>query len=381
MLEFFRQLFAADFVPHGTCYLWDPAVLWLNVISDGIIALSYYAIPFLLFSFARRRRDLSFQWIFVAFGGFILACGTTHLMGAYTVWVPAYRLDGLIKAVTAVSSAATFGLLVPLLPTLVSLPSPTQLSRANRALAKEIEERKAAQEEVLRMNATIEQRVADGTAELRASNEELRESMERYRFLADAMPQIVWIAFPDGRVDYYNQRWYECTRMTREETQGRGWTHALHPDDLDQCLVRWRRAVASGEVYQAEVRFRRASDGAYRWHLARAFPRRCQNGEIVQWVGTSTDIHDVKAATESLEQANRELHEEMARRQQLEEQLLQSQRWRPSAAWRVAWPTISITCSPAFPASAACCSKSSKTNRASPNTCARSKRPQNEPAP
>ncbi len=326
MVEFFTGLFAADYMPHGTCYLWDPIVLWLNVISDGIIALSYYAIPFLLFSFARQRRDLPFHWIFVAFGMFILACGTTHAMGVYTVWVPAYRADGLVKAVTAVSSAATFGLLVPLLPTLVSLPSPTQLAQANRALAKEIEERKAAQEEVQQVNATLEQRVADSTAELRASNEELRESMDRYIFLADAMPQIVWTARPDGWLDYYNQRWYEYTGMTFEETQGWGWAPVLHPDDLELCLARWRHAVATGEVYQVEYRFRRASDGQYRWHLGRAFPRRNHKGEIVQWVGTSTDIHDLKAATESVERANRELRDEMTRRQSLEEQLVQSQK-------------------------------------------------------
>ena len=221
-LNSFAALFTADFVPHGTCYLWDPAVVWLNVISDGIIALSYYAIPFLLFSFARKRKDLSFHWVFVAFGMFILACGTTHLLGAYTVWVPAYRLDGVVKAVTAVSSAATFGLLVPLLPTLVSLPSPTQLARANNALAKEIGERKAAQEEVQRMNATLEQRIAERTAELRASNEELRESMERYRFLADAMPQMVWTALPNGTIDYFNHRWYEYTGIGPEEAQSWG---------------------------------------------------------------------------------------------------------------------------------------------------------------
>ena len=324
MVEFFRRLFAADFVPHGTCYLWDPAVLWLNVISDGVIALSYYAIPFLLFTFARKRKDLSFHWIFVAFGMFILACGTTHLLGAYTVWVPAYRLDGLVKAVTAVSSAATFGLLVPLLPTLVSLPSPTQLAQANRALAREIEERKAAQEEVQRMNATLEQRIAERTAELRASNEELRESMERYRFLAESMPQIVWTALPDGTIGYFNHRWYEYTGIGLEETQG--WERMLHPEDLEPCLERWRHAVAAGEVYQVEVRLCRASDAAWRWHLARAVPRRNQNSEIVQWVGTSTDIHDLKCATESLEQANRELRGEMARRQSLEEQLLQAQK-------------------------------------------------------
>ena len=94
MTEFFRKLFSSDFMPHGTCYLWNPAVLWLNVISDAVITLAYYAIPVLLFSFARKRRDLTFHRIFVAFGVFILACGTTHLMGIWTVWHATYRLDG-----------------------------------------------------------------------------------------------------------------------------------------------------------------------------------------------------------------------------------------------------------------------------------------------
>src|SRR4249920_3083220 len=101
-------------MPHGMCYFWDPAVLWLNVISDSLIAASYYAIPFLLFYFAKRRRDVGFQAIFVAFGLFILACGTTHLMGAVTVWTPIYRLEGLIKAITAFASLATFAMLVPM---------------------------------------------------------------------------------------------------------------------------------------------------------------------------------------------------------------------------------------------------------------------------
>src|SRR6266511_2185551 len=104
MFDFFRKLFSSDFMPHGGCYFWDPAVLWLNVISDSLIALSYYTIPLVLLVFARRRRDLTFQWVFVAFATFILACGTTHLMGVWTVWPATYRLDGLIKALTAVAS-------------------------------------------------------------------------------------------------------------------------------------------------------------------------------------------------------------------------------------------------------------------------------------
>ena len=93
MVEFFQWLFSNAFMPHGMCYLWDPAVLWLNVISDGLIGISYYAIPLLLIAFFRRRKDLTFRWIFVAFAIFIVACGTTHVMGVWTVWHGAYRLD------------------------------------------------------------------------------------------------------------------------------------------------------------------------------------------------------------------------------------------------------------------------------------------------
>ena len=101
MIEFFKKIFASDFLPHGTCYLWDPAVLWLNVISDLIITAAYYAIPILLFIFVRKRKDFTFNWIVAAFAVFILACGTTHLLGVWTVWHATYRLDGVVKAITA----------------------------------------------------------------------------------------------------------------------------------------------------------------------------------------------------------------------------------------------------------------------------------------
>src|ERR1700722_4040022 len=94
MLEFLQKLFSSDFMPHGACYLWDPGVLWLNVLSDALVAAAYYVIPIILFSFARKRKDLTFQWVFVAFGAFILACGTTHVLAVWTVWHGTYRLDG-----------------------------------------------------------------------------------------------------------------------------------------------------------------------------------------------------------------------------------------------------------------------------------------------
>lgn len=79
-MEFFTRLFSSDFLPHGTCYLWNPRIIWLHVVSDGVITLSYYCIPVALIYLVRKRRDLPFNWIFWMFGLFILGCGTTHLM-------------------------------------------------------------------------------------------------------------------------------------------------------------------------------------------------------------------------------------------------------------------------------------------------------------
>jgi two-component system sensor histidine kinase/response regulator len=130
---------------------------------------------------------------------------------------------------------------------------------------------------------------------------ELADSSNRYRFLADAMPQIVWTAKPDGNLDYYNKRWFDYTGMTIEQTKGWGWKHVIHPDDLQNCVERWTKAFTTGCDYEVEYRFKRALDGAYRWHLGRAFALRNDENQIVQWVGTSTDIDDQKRARSELE--------------------------------------------------------------------------------
>lgn len=189
MLEFFRKLFTSDFMPHGMCFFWNPAVLWLNVTSDTLIALSYYAIPGLLFYFARKRRDIEFKGIFVAFGIFILACGSTHVLGALTVWQPVYRLDGVVKAVTALASVATTLMLIPLLPALIRLPSPSQLRLINHKLEREIEVRRAAEERVRQINDELEHRVALRTAELAQSVEHLQREITRRRELEGELVQ------------------------------------------------------------------------------------------------------------------------------------------------------------------------------------------------
>ncbi len=150
----------------------------------------------------------------------------------------------------------------------------------------------------------------------------LRESAERYAFLADTMPQIVWTSKPDGNLDYYNQAWFDYTGLTLEETKDWGWGPVLHPDDLQSCIKRWTHSFTTGENYEIEYRFKRASDGAYRWHLGRALPMRNEQGEIVQWVGTCTDIDDQKKLRGRLEELVAERTAELGSTQELLRQVL-----------------------------------------------------------
>ncbi len=134
-MSYLASLFSDEgFMPHGHCYLWTPELLWLNVVSDAIIALAYLSIPMTLIYFIRKRKDLPFNWMFGAFGIFILACGTTHVMEIWTIWNPSYWLSGLIKAVTAIASIVTAVLLVKLVPTALRIPSQQQLTALNNKL-------------------------------------------------------------------------------------------------------------------------------------------------------------------------------------------------------------------------------------------------------
>ena len=125
-----------DFMPHGYCFLWQPDVLWLHVLSDLGITLAYLGIPLVLLWFIRQRKDMPFQLVFALFGAFILLCGTTHALSIWVLWHPDYYFEGFVKALTAVVSIATLVMMVRMLPQALNLPSPRQLATANAALAR-----------------------------------------------------------------------------------------------------------------------------------------------------------------------------------------------------------------------------------------------------
>lgn len=131
-------------------------------------------------------------------------------------------------------------------------------------------------------------------------------SEEQLRFLAESLPQIAWTGLPDGRIDFMNSRWFEYTGLTPEETYNEQVT-AVHPADYDRYKQSWDDAVKKQQPYEVEYRFRRGSDGAYRWHLGRALPVRDMQGRVIKWFGTCTDIHAQKASEEEVRRQNEQL--------------------------------------------------------------------------
>ncbi|MGN6394977.1 MAG: PAS domain-containing sensor histidine kinase [Mucilaginibacter sp.] len=133
---------------------------------------------------------------------------------------------------------------------------------------------------------------------VRARTKELFVSREHFKYLANNIPQMTWTNTPMGEFDYYNQQWYDYTGLSFEETKNVGWKLALHPDDLNRTVEKFRSSLRTGEIFEVENRYKRGSDGAYRWHLNRAVPLRNEINEIVFWVGTATDIEERKKEME-----------------------------------------------------------------------------------
>ncbi|MFN6462356.1 MAG: PAS domain S-box protein [Nostoc sp. DedVER02] len=131
--------------------------------------------------------------------------------------------------------------------------------------------------------------------ERKYSEQALQESEQRYRSLAEAMPQMVWLADETGAVNYFNQRWYDYTGQSQAEAMGLGKAAAIHPDERDRTLQEWGEAIATGKLFEIEYRVRHYQ-GLYSWFLARGVPIQNLAGEITGWVGTITDIDDFKRA-------------------------------------------------------------------------------------
>jgi len=147
--------------------------------------------------------------------------------------------------------------------------------------------------------------------EVKNNQIQLLEREQKFRLLADSMPQFVWTANPEGQLNYFNQSVFDFSGYSPEELHRKGWSDIVHVEDRKENISKWMKSILTEKDFLMEHRFRK-SDGSYRWQLSRAIPQRDQDGKITMWVGTSTDIQDQKMFTNELEkqvsQRTRQLH-------------------------------------------------------------------------
>lgn len=215
--EFLELVGGNGWMPHGFCINWTPKLLRLYVISDALIALSYYSIPFTLAYFVWRRKDLQFRWMFLMFSAFILACGTTHLFSILLFWHPFYWLDAILKAITAVISIVTAIYLVKIIPQALRLPSPA-------VLEKEIEQRKESQ------------------LALQESESNLLGLSEKLTTLIETIPDAIFLKDDASRLLIANESTKQLFKLHDLSWQGKTQSQlvAIHPqlqEIYEKCLT------------------------------------------------------------------------------------------------------------------------------------------------
>jgi signal transduction histidine kinase/CheY-like chemotaxis protein len=210
---FLENLFSTDFVPRAQCVGDRAGIIWLHVLSDASIALAYYSIPIALVALVRKRRDLAFGWMFLLFGAFILACGTTHILSIVAFWRPVYRLDGVVKAGTGAISMATAVILWPLIPKALAIPSPKQLRELNTELVREVDTRRSAEAQLASVNQELEARVRERT-------EALAERVAELELVSDAAAVGLCMLDADGRVSRFNRAFASLRGLRDPPTLG-----------------------------------------------------------------------------------------------------------------------------------------------------------------
>lgn len=295
MNDLTRLLDTHGMLPHGFCLLWQPGLLALHLVSDLVIAISYFSIPLAILAFVRQRKDLlaEHRRIAILFVLFILGCGLTHVMGIVVLWRPAYWLDGTIKAATAAVSIVTALALWPVIPRLVALPSTGQLEATNATLQQEIAAHRQTLAELGAVRANLEAEVQRRTAEAQA--------LAR-RFQLATQGSVVTLFEQDEELRF---TWLHNPRPPFDRVViGHTGAECLPPGTHEALAPLKRRVMASGEPLQTEVAL--PVDDHVGWFELRITPAQTAEGQSGV-LTAAVDISDQKRQQEHLQVIMREL--------------------------------------------------------------------------
>jgi PAS domain S-box-containing protein len=227
-------------------------------------------------------------------------CADAMVVQRYPIKLPAHEGGGWEERYWSPMNSPVFSPTGELVFIVHRVEDVTPFVLAKQGEAKEEEGMQLLDNRAAHMEAEIVRR----TQELLRANEQLRQAEARFRLLADTIPQLAWMAKPDGWIFWYNQRWYDFTGATPEEMEGWGWQRVHDPKELPRIMKCWKSALQKKEPWQDTFPLRR-HDGELRWHLSGAMPFRDTDGRIVLWFGTHTDITDLVQAEEAARSANR----------------------------------------------------------------------------
>ncbi len=314
MFDFFYNLFSEDFMPHGYCYMWNKEVLWLHIVSDLLTALSYYSIPVALLVFIQRRKDIgNFKKVFWLFILFILFCGTTHLIAIYTIWVPAYRLAGLVKAMTALVSVSTAIILWPIIPRALQVPSQRDLAVLNEQLRKEIKKKEASEQALRENQINLEAIVKERTQDLENTNEELRAQIqansmiqEQIYFQASLLDQaqnpVIAIDL-EHKINYWNKLAEKTFGWKEEEALGKKPAELyLTPKEIEKIDIAFQNDNYDDIKWEDDIECITRKGEIIPIHFVSA-PIRDAEGKEKGFVTIAFDLRERKKMEDDLRQA------------------------------------------------------------------------------
>jgi PAS domain S-box-containing protein len=284
-MDFLTHLFSTGFMPGVDC-LRDPALIFLHAGSNGLTAFACFLILITLISLFRQSRDQGFNTFFLLFGFFLLACGATHVLAVVTLWIPVYRLEGLVKAITALASLPAAILLIRVIPQGAALPRDAQMGH-------EIAQPTLVQEELKTTSTQLESRVFGLTAQLEA----VHASLAELTATLDEVQTIIQTL--DGTVMLWTTAAELMYGWSRSEALGRK-THELLRSELNQTLSEIQLCLLASGSWNGELKqYRR--DGSPIWVNSHWVLHSNPSGEPISVVTVNNDITALKQATAALE--------------------------------------------------------------------------------